>query len=126
MISRAAPDNLSRGSSERFCSKIRFGERRNTLCTRKGYAASVSQLRWQRLRYTRRGYAASVSQLRWQRLRYISSFTNCKIGAKDPLVSADAIVRCCLRKTRKSQDGRVCRFRSLPIAFSRSQTEPQK
>ena len=33
------------------------------MCARKGYAASVSQLRWQRLRYTRRGHAASVSQL---------------------------------------------------------------
>ena len=46
---------------------------------------------------TRKGYAASVSQLRWQRLRYISSFSNCNIGTKDSLMSADAIVRCCLR-----------------------------
>ena len=29
----------------------------------------------------------------------ISSFSNCKIGVKDPLLSADAIVRCCLRKS---------------------------
>ena len=29
----------------------------------------------------------------------ISDFSNCKIGAKDPLLSADAIVRCCLRKS---------------------------
>ena len=29
----------------------------------------------------------------------ISSFSNCKIGAKDPLLSADAIVRCCLRES---------------------------
>ena len=39
-----APHNSARDSSERFCSKIKFGKRRNTVCTRKGYAASVSQL----------------------------------------------------------------------------------
>ena len=55
---RAAPHNSARDSSERFCPKIKFGKRRNTLC--------------------------------------ISSFSNCKIGAKDPLLSADAIMRCCL------------------------------
>ena len=56
---RAAPHNSARDSSERFCSKIKFGKRRNTVC--------------------------------------LSSFSNCNIGAKDPLMSADAIVRCCLR-----------------------------
>ena len=54
---RAAPHNSARDSSERFCSKIKFEKRRNTLC--------------------------------------ISSFSNCNIGTKDPLMSADAIVRCC-------------------------------
>ena len=54
----AASHNSARDSSERFCSKIKFGKRRNTLC--------------------------------------ISSFSNCNIGAKDSLMSADAIVRCCL------------------------------
>ena len=34
----------ARAGSERFCSQARFGKWRNTLCTRKGYAASVSQL----------------------------------------------------------------------------------
>ncbi len=88
-IFRAAPHNSARDCSERFCPKIKFGKSRNTVCTR-------------------RGYAASVSQLRWQRLRYISSFSNCKIGAKDPLLSADAIVRCCLRKSCGScRAGRV-------------------
>jgi len=43
-LSRAAPHNSARDGSERFCPKIKFGKRRNTLCTRKGYAASVSQL----------------------------------------------------------------------------------
>ncbi len=57
---RAAQHNSARGSSERFCPKIKFGKRRNTLC--------------------------------------ISSFSNCKIGAKDPPLSADAIMRCCLKK----------------------------
>ena len=60
-IFRAAPHNSARDSSERFCPKIKFGERRNALC--------------------------------------LSSSSNCKIGAKDPLLSADAIVRCCLRKS---------------------------
>ena len=36
---------------------------------------------------TRKGYAASVSQLRWQRLRYIFPFSNRRLGAKDPLPS---------------------------------------
>ncbi len=54
----AAPHNSARDSSERFCSKIKFGKHRNTLC--------------------------------------ISSFSNCNIGTKDSLMSADAIVRCCL------------------------------
>ena len=56
-VFRAAPHNSARDSSERFCPKIKFGKRRNTLC--------------------------------------ISSFSNCNIGAKDPLLSADAIMRCC-------------------------------
>ena len=41
---KAALHNSARDSSEKFCPKIKFGKRRNTLCTRKGYAASVSQL----------------------------------------------------------------------------------
>ena len=32
----AAPHNSARGSSERFCPKIKFGKSRNTVCTRKG------------------------------------------------------------------------------------------
>ena len=35
----------------------------------------------------------------------ISSFSNCKIGAKDPLLSADAIVRCCLRGKKSRKEG---------------------
>ena len=57
-VFKAAPHNSARDSSERFCSKIKFGKRRNTGC--------------------------------------LSSFSNCNIGTKDPLMSADAIVRCCL------------------------------
>ena len=53
----ATPHNSARGFDERFCSKIKFGKRRNTVC--------------------------------------ISSFSNCKIGAKDLAKTADAIVRCC-------------------------------
>ena len=41
---RAASQDSARGLSERFRPKIKFEQRRNTLCTRKGYAASVSQL----------------------------------------------------------------------------------
>ena len=36
IFSWAAPHNSARGSSERFCPKIKFGKRRNTLCTRRG------------------------------------------------------------------------------------------
>ena len=34
----------ARAGSEEFCFQARAGKWRNTLCTRKGYAASVSQL----------------------------------------------------------------------------------
>ena len=56
---KATPHNSARGFDKRFCSKIKFGKHRNTVC--------------------------------------ISSFSNCKIGAKDPAKAADAIVRCCLK-----------------------------
>ena len=39
-----APHNLASRFGERFFVKSRFEKRRNTVCTRKGYAASVSQL----------------------------------------------------------------------------------
>ena len=34
----------AKAGSEGFCSQAKDGKWRNTLCTRKGYAASVSQL----------------------------------------------------------------------------------
>ena len=40
---REALNKSARADSERFCSQARYGKWRNTLCTRKGYAASVSQ-----------------------------------------------------------------------------------
>ena len=40
----ATPHNLTRRLSRDFCPNSKFGKRRNTVCTRKGYAASVSQL----------------------------------------------------------------------------------
>ena len=64
-ISEAAPHNSASRSGERFFAKARFEKRRNTLCTRKGHAASVRLLRR-------------------QRLRNISSFSNRRIGGKDP------------------------------------------
>ena len=68
LYSKEALIKSARAGSERFCSQARFGKWRNTVCTRKGHAASVSQLRW-------------------QRLRYISHFSNRRLGAKDPLPS---------------------------------------
>ena len=41
---QAAPHNSARSLRQDFCSNSKFGKRRNTVCTRKGYAASVSQL----------------------------------------------------------------------------------
>ncbi len=41
---RATPHNLARSPSLDFWLNSKFGKRRNTVCTRKGYAASVSQL----------------------------------------------------------------------------------
>ena len=76
-ISEAAPHNSASRFGERFFAKPRFEKRRNTVCTRKGYAASVRLLRR-------------------QRLRNISSFSNRRIGGKDPSKRADAIVRGCL------------------------------
>ena len=40
----ATPHNLARSPSLDFWLNSKFGKRRNTVCTRKGYAASVSQL----------------------------------------------------------------------------------
>ena len=53
---------------------MRFGNCRNTLCTRKGHAASVRR------------------QSR-QRLRNISRFSNRSVGAKDPLSAAADLFR---------------------------------
>ena len=78
-ISEAAPHNSASRSGERFFAKARFEKRRNTVSTRKGHAASVRLLRR-------------------QRLRNISSFSNRRIGGKDPPKRADAIVRGCLTK----------------------------
>ena len=77
-ISEATPHNSASRFDERFFVKARFEKRRNTVCTRKGHAASVRLLRR-------------------QRLRNISSFSNRRIGGKDPSKRADAIVRCCPR-----------------------------
>ena len=44
IASRATPHNLTRRLSQDFCPNSKFGKRRNTVCTCKGYAASVSQL----------------------------------------------------------------------------------
>ena len=41
---QAAPHNSARSLRQDFCPNSKFGKRRNTVCTRKGYAASVSQL----------------------------------------------------------------------------------
>ena len=41
---RESLNKSARAGSEGFCSQARDGKWRNTLCTRKGYAASVSQL----------------------------------------------------------------------------------
>ena len=41
---KAAPHNSASRFGERFFIKSRFEKRGNTVCTRKGYAASVSQL----------------------------------------------------------------------------------
>ena len=41
---REALIKSARAGNERFCSQARFGKGRNTVCTRKEYAASVSQL----------------------------------------------------------------------------------
>ena len=73
---KAAPHNSASRFGERFFAKPRFEKRRNTGCTRKGHAASVRLLRR-------------------QRLRNISSFSNRRIGGKDPPKRADAIARCC-------------------------------
>ena len=59
----------ARMGGERFFVKTRFGKRRNTLCTRKGYAASVGQQSC-------------------RRLRNISSFPNRWIGGKDSVSAA--------------------------------------
>ena len=43
-FSRATPHNSARSISQNFCPNSEFQKWWNTVCTRKGYAASVSQL----------------------------------------------------------------------------------
>ena len=50
LFSWGTSDSIARAVSEGFCSKLRFGNCRNTLCTRKGHAASVRRQSRQRLR----------------------------------------------------------------------------
>ena len=59
---------------------------------------------WRNTVCTRKGYAASVSQLRWQRLRYISHFSNRRLGAKDPLSSRRRFIQRFLRETLKEKN----------------------
>ena len=44
MRHKATPHNSARSLSQNFCPNSKFRKWRNTVCTRKGYAASVSQL----------------------------------------------------------------------------------
>ena len=43
---RATPHNLARSPSLDFWLNSKFGKRRNTVCTRKGYAAAVASVSW--------------------------------------------------------------------------------
>ena len=90
-ISEAAPHNSASRFGERFFAKARFEKRRNPVCTRKGHAASVRLLRR-------------------QRLRNISSFSNRRIGGKDPPKRAGAIARCCLRRIGRRKCSRRREF----------------
>ncbi|MBS5428457.1 MAG: hypothetical protein KHY52_04305 [Firmicutes bacterium] len=67
---REALIQSARADGARFFGKSRYGKRRNTLCTRKGHAASVRR------------------QSR-QRLRNLSSFSYRWIDEKDPASAAD-------------------------------------
>jgi hypothetical protein len=44
LVFKAAPHNSARSLRQDFCPNSKFEKRMNTVCTRKGYAASVSQL----------------------------------------------------------------------------------
>ena len=58
---------------------------------------------------TRKGHAASVRLLRRQRLRNISSFSNRRIGGKDPPKRADTFVRAafCLFHAARVEPARI-------------------
>ena len=71
---REALIQSARADGARFFGKARYGKRRNTLCTRKGHAASVRR------------------QSR-QRLRNISSFSYRWIDEKAPASAADDLFR---------------------------------
>ena len=105
----------ARTDGERFFGKARYGKRRNTLCTRKGHAASVRRQgrrcgglfnakgnpdgflsHYPSLRDFRLGrFFDSLRRQSRQRLRNISSFSYRWIGKKYPAKAADAIVRGC-------------------------------
>ena len=76
---REALMKAARADGERFFTETRLEKRGNTLCTRKGHAASVRR------------------QSR-QRLRNISSFSSRWIGEKDPAAAADDFVRASQKK----------------------------
>ena len=83
-----------RAFGERFWFKARYEKRRNTLCTRKGYAASVRLLRC-------------------QRLRNISSFSYRRIGPKDPAKANDDLIRGSSKiKCLYTDDARRKKFRA--------------
>ena len=81
-----------RAFGERFWFKARYEKRRNTLCTRKGHAASVRLLRR-------------------QRLRNISSFSYRRIGPKDPAKANDDLIRGSQAKTPSIQTDRGRKIR---------------
>ena len=112
---REALIQSARTDGERFFGKARYGKRRNTLCTRKGHAASVRRQgrrcgglfnakgnpdgflsHYPSLRDFRLGrFFDSLRRQSRQRLRNISSFSYRWIGKKYPAKAADAIVRGC-------------------------------
>ena len=110
---RAAPHNSARKLSERFYASSKFQKRGNTVCIScfscstgavKDPLLSRRRFIQSFLRATPHNSARKLSERFCASSKFqkrgntvcISRFWNCRNGTKDPLRSADAIVRCCL------------------------------
>ena len=103
---RATPHNLTRRLSQYFCSNSKSPKWRNTVCARKGYAASVSQL----VLATAAQYFSFFKLKKWGKKAAETRRHNCAVLPYIPFVNfrqADASSRRVLHDTMGQTDAMV-------------------